>query len=115
MNMKKVLLFSALALSFLMISCTNPLVGTWVQPSTTYTQEQGFVLQKDGTAEDVNMDFVAFKSWEKIGDFLILKGENVGTIKGEFSDTLIIESVTDDELVLSQSGYSITYKKKTEK
>ena len=115
MNMKKVLLFSALALSFLMISCTNPLVGTWVQPSTTYTQEQGFVLQKDGTAEDVNMDYVMFKSWEKKGDFLILKGENVGSTPGEFSDTLIIENITDDELTLSQSGYSITYKKKTEK
>ena len=113
--MKKVLLFSALALSFLMISCTNPLVGTWVQPSTTYTQEQGFVLQKDGTAEDVNMDYVMFKSWEKKGDFLILKGENVGSTPGEFSDTLIIENITDDELTLSQSGYSITYKKKTEK
>ena len=113
--MKKVLLFSALALSFLMISCTNPLVGTWVQPSTTFTQEQGFILQKDGTAEDVNMDFVMFTSWEKQGDLLILKGENVGSTPGEFSDTLIIESVTDEELVLSQSGYSITYKKKTEK
>ena len=115
MNMKKVLLISALALSFLMISCTNPLVGTWVQPSTTYTQEQGFVLQKDGTAEDVNMDYVMFKSWEKKGDFLILKGENVGSTPGEFSDTLIIENITDDELTLSQSGYSITYKKKTKK
>ena len=98
-----------------MISCTNPLVGTWVQPSTTFTQEQGFILQKDGTAEDVNMDFVMFTSWEKQGDLLILKGENVGSTPGEFSDTLIIESVTDEELVLSQSGYSITYKKKTEK
>ena len=113
--MKKVLLFSALALSFVMISCTNPLVGTWVQPSTTFTQEQGFILQKDGTAEDVNMDYVMFKSWEKQGDLLIIKGENVGSTPGEFSDTLIIESVTDEELTLSQSGYSITYKKKTEK
>ena len=113
--MKKVLLFSALALSFLMISCTNPLVGTWVQPSTSFTQEQGFILQKDGTAEDVNMDYVMFKSWEKQGDLLIIKGENVGSTPGEFSDTLIIESVTDEELTLSQSGYSITYKKKTEK
>lgn len=113
--MKKVLLFSALALSFVMISCTDPLVGTWVQPSTTFTQEQGFILQKDGTAEDINMDFVSFKSWEKNGDFLILKGENTGTIRGEFSDTLIIENVTDEELTLSQMGCSITYKKKTEK
>ena len=110
--MKKVLLFSALALSFMMISCTNPLVGTWVQPSTSYTQEQGFVLYKDGSAEDVNIDFVTFKSWEKKDDMLILKGENTGSIKGQFTDTLIIEKVTDNELTLSQSGYSVKYKKK---
>ena len=110
--MKKVLLFSALALSFLMISCTNPLVGTWIQPSTSYTQEQGFVLEKDGSASDINIDYVTFKSWEKKGDFLILNGENTGSVKGAFSDTLIIENLTDNELVLSQSGYSMTYKKK---
>lgn len=110
--MKKVLLLSALALSFIMISCTNPLVGTWVQPSTSYTQEQGFVLYKDGSASDVNIDYVIFKSWEKKGDFLIIKGENTGSVKGQFIDTLIIENVTDNELTLSQSGYSIKYKKK---
>ncbi len=110
--MRKVLLFSALALSFMMVSCTNPLVGTWVQPSTSYTQEQGFVLYKDGSAEDVNIDFVTFKSWEKKDDMLILKGENTGSIKGQFTDTLIIEKVTDNELTLSQSGYSVKYKKK---
>lgn len=110
--MRKVLLFSALALSFMMVSCTNPLVGTWVQPSTSYTQEQGFVLYKDGSAEDVNIDFVTFKSWEKKDDMLILKGENTGSIKGQFTDTLIIEKMTDNELTLSQSGYSVKYKKK---
>lgn len=110
--MKKVLLFSALALFVSMISCTNPLVGTWVQPQTSFTQEQGFVLEKDGTASDVNVDYVTFKSWEKKGDMLIIKGENTGSVKGAFSDTLTIEKVTDDELVLSQSGYTVTYKKK---
>ena len=110
--MKKVLLFGALALSFMMISCTSPLVGTWVQPSTSYTQEQGFVLYKDGTASDINIDFVTFTSWEKKGDMLILKGENTGSVKGQFTDTLIIEKVTDNELTLSQSGYSVKYNKK---
>lgn len=110
--MKKVLFFSAFALLLSMVSCTNPLVGTWVQPQTNFTQEQGFVLEKDGTASDINIDFVTFKSWEKKGDILIIKGENTGSVKGAFSDTLIIEKVTDNELVLSQSGYSVTYKKK---
>ena len=113
--MKKVLLFSAFALSFVLTSCTSPLVGTWVQPQTNYTQEQGFVLYKNGSAEDINVDFVTYKSWEKKGDLLIINGENTGTVKGDFSDTLIIEKVDDQELTLSQSGYSVTYKRKIEK
>lgn len=113
--MKKVLFFSALALSFLMISCTSPLVGTWVQPQTEFTQEQGFVLYKDGAADDINVDFVKYESWEKVGDMLVLKGKNVGSVKRDFSDTLKIEKVTDDELILSQSGYSVTFKRKIEK
>ncbi|MBO7469080.1 MAG: hypothetical protein II817_00945 [Bacteroidales bacterium] len=110
--MKKVLLFSALALSFSMISCTSPLVGTWVQPQTSYTQEQGFVLYKDGTADDINVDFVKYESWEKKGDLLILKGKNIGSVKRDFSDTMKIEKVTDNELILSQSGYSVTFRRK---
>ncbi|MBO7528725.1 MAG: hypothetical protein J6T37_02505 [Bacteroidales bacterium] len=110
--MKKVLLFSALALSFSMISCTSPLVGTWVQPQTSYTQEQGFVLYKDGTADDINVDFVKYESWEKKGDLLILKGKNIGSVKRDFSDTMKIEKVTDNELIISQSGYSVTFRRK---
>lgn len=113
--MKKVLLISALALSFLMISCTSPLVGTWIQPQTEFTQEQGFVLYKDGTAADINVDYVKYESWEKNGDNLILKGKNVGSVKKDFSDTLFIEKVDDNELILSQSGYTVTFKRKIEK
>lgn len=111
-NMKKVLFISALALSFSMISCTSPLVGTWVQPQTSYTQEQGFVLYKDGTAADINVDFVKYESWEKKGDLLILNGKNIGSVKRDFSDTMKIEKVTKNELILSQSGYSVTFKRK---
>lgn len=112
--MKKVLLISALALSFLMISCTSPLVGTWIQPETNFTQEQGFVLYKDGTADDINVDYVQYESWEKNGDYLILNGKNVGSVKRDFSDTMKIVKVDDHELILSQSGYSVTFKRKIE-
>ena len=113
--MKKVLLISALALPFLMISCTNPLVGTWVQPQTTYTQEQGFELRKDGTATDINVDYVTYESWEKKGDYLIINGKNIGSVKKDFSDTLKIEKVDDDELILVTSGQTVKYKRKIEK
>ena len=113
--MKKVLFIGAFALSFSMISCTSPLVGTWVQPQTTYTQEQGFVLYKDGTADDINVDYVQYESWEKNGEYLIIKGKNVGSVKREFSDTLKIESVDDNELILSQAGDLIKFNRKAEK
>ena len=113
--MKKVLLFSALALSFMMSSCKDPLVGTWVQPGTTYTPEQGFVLEKNGKASGVNMDFVKFETWKKKGNMLIISGENTGSLKGEFVDTLMIKDLTDDVLILSQSGYTMTYRRKLEK
>lgn len=112
--MKKVLFISALALSFSMISCTSPLVGSWVQPETSFTQEQGFVLYKDGTAADINVDYVKYESWEKRGDYLILNGKNVGSVKKDFSDTLKIEKVDDKVLVLSQSGEKVTFTRKIE-
>ena len=115
--MKKVLLFSALALLSFAVSCSKgpSVVGTWVQPETGYSPEIGFVLSKDGSATGINMGYVVYKAWEKIGDQIVFKGENTGSMPGSFSDTLVIEKVTDDELILSQSGYSVTYKKKKQK
>lgn len=113
--MKKVLFISAFALLFSMISCTNPLVGAWVQPETKHTQEQGFELHKDGTATDINVDYVTYQSWEKKGDYLILNGKNIGSVKKDFSDTLKIEKVDDQELILITSGQTVKYKRKTEK
>ena len=112
--MKKVLLFSALALLSFAVGCTKSpsVVGTWVQPATGFSPEIGFVLAKDGSAQGINMGYVEYKSWEKIGDIIVFKGERTGSMPGVFSDTLTIEKVTDDELILSQSGYTVTYKKK---
>lgn len=93
------------------MSCTPSAVGTWVDTKSK-TGEQGFTLYKDGSAKSTGMDFVEFKSWEKNGDFLIFNGNNTGSVKREFSDTMKIEKLTKTELTLSQGGYSVTYKKK---
>ena len=112
--MKKVLLFSALALLSFAISCTKSpsVVGTWVQPATGFSPEIGFVLLKDGSADGINMGYVSYQSWKQIDNVLIISGERTGAVQGAFSDTLVIEKVTDEELVLSQSEYTVTYKKK---
>ncbi|HJH60429.1 MAG TPA: lipocalin family protein [Bacteroidetes bacterium] len=105
-------IFGILCIAFMMMSCTSPMVGTWIQPQTSATQEEGFILHKDGSASSVNLDFIEFTAWEKDGDFLILNGFNNGSVKKEFSDTMKIESVSKTTLVLSQNGYRIEYNRK---
>lgn len=109
--MKKLLFFAFLLMSLGMMSCSPSLVGTWIEP-TSGSEEIGFTLNKDGSASSVNMNFVEFKQWEKSGNMLILKGNNVGSRKHEFVDTMKIDKITKTELTLSQAGYSVTYLRK---
>ncbi len=109
--MKRFLIFTFVLISLGMMSCTPSVTGTWVE-STGGTEEIGFTLNKDGSANSLNMGFVEFKQWEKSGDLLILKGNNVGSRKREFVDTMKIEKVTKTELTLSQAGYTVTYMKR---
>ena len=52
---------------------------------------------------------------EKVGDQLILKGNYTGTNPREFADTMWIDEVTEEHLVLKDLGnYSVTYQRKTE-
>ena len=109
--MRKVLSVLFVLMTLGMMSCSPSPVGTWVE-LTEGSEEIGFTLNKDGSANSVNMRFVEFKQWEKNGDLLILKGNNVGSRKREFVDTMKIENITKTELTLSQAGYSVTYIKK---
>ena len=109
--MKRLLGFTVALMTFGMMSCSPSPVGTWVE-LTEGSEEIGFTLNQDGSASSLNMGFVEFKQWEKNGDLLILKGNNVGSRKREFVDTMKIENITKTELTLSQGGYSVTYIKK---
>lgn len=107
--MKKVLLFSALALGFLMSSCSgvedvDPVVGTWVMPETDYTNEAGFVFEKNGTMSLIGFE-ANYKYWERTDSLLVMKDEFI-------ADTFMIEKLTDVDLSLSQQGVSIELKKK---
>lgn len=110
--MKKILILSAFALMLFMTSCSDPVVGTWVMPGTSYTSEMGFELKKDGTAEAINMDYVELTTWQKDGNKLILNGKNTGSVKGDFSDEMNIIEVTKEEMKLETGGVTLTYKKK---
>lgn len=109
--MRKLLSIVLVLMALGMMSCSPTPVGTWIEP-TGGSEEIGFTLNKDGSASSVNMGFVEFKNWEKNGDLLILKGNNVGSNKREFSDTMKIENISKTEMTLSQAGYSVKYIKK---
>lgn len=109
--MRKILSIAILLMTLGFMSCAPSPVGEWIEP-TGGSEEQGFILNKDGSASSVNMGFVEFTKWEKKGDLLILKGAYVGTVKREISDTMKIEKITETELTLSQAGYTITYERK---
>ena len=109
--MRKVLSVLFVLMTLGLMSCSPSPVGTWVE-LTGGSEEIGFTLNQDGSASSLNMGFVEFKQWAKTGDLLILKGNNVGSRKREFVDTMKIENITKTELTLSQGGYSVTYIKK---
>lgn len=110
-SMKKILSIVILLMTLGFVSCAPSPVGKWIEP-TGGSEEQGFILNKDGSASSVNMGFVEFTKWERNGDLLILKGANVGSVKRDFSDTMKIEKITKTEMTLSQAGYTITYERK---
>ena len=109
--MKKIFGFAIVLLTLGMMSCAPSPVGTWVEV-TGGSEEQGFTLNKDGSASSLNMGYVVFNKWEKNGDLLILKGDNTGMVKRAFSDTMKIESLTKTELILSQGGETVYFIKK---
>lgn len=112
-NMKKLLKSTFVLMTLGLVSCSPSPVGTWIS-SAGGSEESGFTLYNDGSASSLNMGYVEFVGWEKNGDLLILKGNNLGSFKREFSDTMKVEKITKTELVLSQPGYKdkLTYIKK---
>lgn len=109
--MKKIFGFAIVLLALGMMSCSPSPIGTWVE-KTGGSVEQGFTLNKDGSASSLNLGYVEFDKWEKKGNLLILKGDYTGLLKREFSDTMKIESISKTELTLSQAGYTVSYTRK---
>lgn len=96
-------------------SCSRPsVVGTWVEPAAegSYLGEVGFTMLENGEMLSINTGFREYKSWEKIGNQLVIKGMVNGSAPHEFADTLDIVSLDEKTLVLGQDGYSVTYQRK---
>ena len=75
--------------------------GQWVEPIPGMEGVQGFTLEKGGKASSINMATLKYEAWEQNGQQLILSGVSIGNgVNGSFSDTLTIERLTSDSLVL---------------
>ena len=93
----------------------DPIVGTWVEPAVegSLLGEVGFTLLKNGEVKSINTGFREYKSWERIGDQLVIRGMINGYNSQDFADTLNIVSVDEQQLVLSdKDGYQVTYQRK---
>lgn len=116
--MKRKLLFGICGLFLIcgFSSCTQEptLEGTWLEPIPGMEEmKQGFTLEKGGEAASVNMATLQYEKWTKDGKQLILQGTSIGNgISIDFSDTLTIEHLTLDSLVLrNQNGYMLKYER----
>lgn len=85
--------------------------GSWVEPvSGMNSMFQGFKLESGGEASSINMATLQYKTWKKEGDRLILTGKSIGNHQTvSFSDTLIIESLSEDSLQLKKGGAVHSY------
>lgn len=115
MNKRLIIIVLCGMMGLLFASCSRPsVVGTWVEPAAegSLLGEVGFTMLDNGEMVSINTGFREYKSWEKVGKQLVIKGMINGSDPHEFVDTLDIISVDDKSLVLGQDGYSVTYQKK---
>lgn len=102
-------------MGLLFASCSRPsIVGTWVEPAVegSLLGEVGFTLLENGEVKSINTGFREYKTWEKVGDKLILNGVTNGSVQASFADTNNIISLKENELVIGQDGYTVTYQRR---
>lgn len=115
--MKRLFLIGICSLSVVygLSSCKNEakLEGTWMEPVPGMeNMEQGITLEKDGKASSVNMATLQYKSWKQDGKKLLLQGTSIGNgVSIEFTDTMNIEKVTQDSLILKRGNFMLKYKR----
>jgi hypothetical protein len=99
---------------FVLISCNqneNVIVGSWIQPIPGQSGKvQGIRLDSDGKASSINMQTLLYETWEQQGEKIILTGKSIGN--GQtilFSDTLKVDKLTADTLVLRKGNFERVY------
>jgi hypothetical protein len=104
-----------LSLAILLLICCsqkeNVIVGSWIQPIPGQSdQVQGIRLDADGKASSINMQTLQYETWELRGNKLIITGKSIGNHQTiPFSDTLKIEILSTDTLVLKRGNFEMKY------
>lgn len=89
------------------------LEGSWVEPIPGMENlMQGITLSDAGEASSINMATLQYSSWAQLGDSIVLTGKSIGNGQTiEFTDTMRIEKLTMDSLVLTQGAIVLRYSK----
>ena len=112
---KNLLAIASVAVSMAaLISCSSGganIEGEWIQPVPGMGHmTQGFSLQEGGKASSINMATLQYKTWKQEGQSLLLSGESIGNAQTiAFTDTLVIERLTQDSLILKKGSLSLKY------
>lgn len=87
------------------------ITGNWVEPVPGMPEQfQGMSLMEDGTAQSINMATLQYETWDKIGNVIFLKGKSLGNGQTiEFTDTLVVASLTADTLKVTRNGQVSAY------
>jgi hypothetical protein len=96
-----------------MISETNLLIGSWVEPNPINANEvQGIKINEDGTAKSINMSTLVYKKWWKENDKLALVFESIGNGLTIIDTTKFeIIKLNHYELEIKDNDYTIKYKR----
>lgn len=96
-----------------MVSETNLLIGSWVEPNPINANEvQGIKINEDGTAKSINMSTLVYKKWWKENDKIALVFESIGNGLTIIDTTKFeIIKLNHNELEIKDNDYTIKYKR----
>ena len=93
---------------------SNQFIGSWVQPNPINNMEvQGFVLNKDGTAQSINMETLKYLKWWIESNKLVLISESIGNqVSSIDTSKYDVVVINERELKVKKGDYIDEYKRK---
>ena len=100
-----------------LVACNDVTIeGSWVESVPGISNlKQGFTLEANGSASSINMATLKYEKWKKEGNLLLLSGISIGNHQSiSFTDTLTVEQLTQDSLILKKGELVLRYSKTNE-